>query len=363
MAAYRGRVPTTIEDDVAHDRGLLRILFDVGWTRLGWPEWAGGLGGSEIHRACVYDELAAHDVALPEAFVLLETLGPVLCRYAPALARTHLPRYLAGEELWGQGFSEPDAGSDLASVRTTAVALPSGGWRVNGQKIWTTLGHCAAMALLLCRTGPPEAGRRGLSMLWVDLAAPGVEVRPIMAANGRNEFAEMFFADVEVTDDAVIGETGDGWAVAMYLLQFERGMYAWLRQAKLHQQLRYALASSTGDDEADPAMRTVGTAVAKLGALRARSAATVARLAAGEVLGPEASVDKVLLSQSEQLVMNALRALDPVAFLAGDDAAAVAGRADWSYSRAASIFGGVVEVQRGIIAEHLLGLPRVARRG
>jgi alkylation response protein AidB-like acyl-CoA dehydrogenase len=360
LQPYRLVTHASIEDEVEWHRGLLRLLFDAGWMRWGWPRSAGGLGGNEVSRAIVYDVLAAADIPLPEAIVLLETLGPVLVRYAPELAERHLPRYLCGEELWGQGFSEPDAGSDLASIRTRAQ-VDVDGFRLTGQKIWTTLGQCAQWAMILCRTDDDVVGHRGLSMLWVDLSLPGVEVRPIRAASGRNEFAEMFFDNVPVPRSGLIGELGEGWAIAMYLLQYERGMYAWGRQAELHRILRAALGRTTRSD--DESLAALGTAYTSLCALRSRSVATVRRLGLSEPLGPDASIDKVLLSRAEKHCFDAIRLLDPERFLFGDDASAQTLRDGWFYSRATSIFGGAVEIQRSIIAERVLGLPRERRHG
>ncbi|GEL26398.1 acyl-CoA dehydrogenase [Pseudonocardia sulfidoxydans NBRC 16205] len=346
---------------VAQDRGLLRMLHDAGWSRAGWPEQAGGLGGSATLRAVLYDELAAAGIEVPEAFVILETLGPVLTAYAPDLAVRHLPTYLAGEELWGQGFSEPEAGSDLASLRTWA-RVDGDSFVLSGQKVWTTLGQFASHAAVLARTGPPDSGHRGLSMLWVDLAAPGVTVAPIAAASGRDEFAEMFFDGVRVPRSGLVGELDGGWAVAMYLLQYERGMYAWLRQAVLHRRLAETAAAAA--DRAGPvAHAAIGAAYLALTSLRARSRTTVARLAAGENPGPEISVDKILLSRAEQAVYDAVLATRQEALLVGDGPEETALREEWFYSRATSVFGGAVEVQRDIVADRVLRLPRAGANG
>jgi acyl-CoA dehydrogenase len=358
LAPYRNRAPGGLDDAVHHEQSLVRMLFDAGWSRWGWPREAGGFGGTVRHRAVLYDELAAAGVEIPEVYVLLETLGPVLTRFAPALAARHLPSYLAGDEMWAQGFSEPDAGSDLASLRTKARAI-SEGFVLSGQKTWATLGQFARYAAVLARTGGP--GHRGLSLLWVDLQAPGVMVSPIESANGRAEFAEMFFDDVLVHRDHVIGDVDGGWDVAMYLLQFERGMYAWLRQAVLHRRLRETVASAGSD--AGPALhRLLGAAYVAAATLRSRSRQTVGRLAAAENPGPEISVDKILLSRGEQAVYDCARVARTREFLLGDGTGIAQLRAEWLYSRATSIFGGAVEVQRDIVASHVLRLPRAGRR-
>jgi len=358
LAAFRRRPAGGLAEAVEHERGLLRLLSDAGWSRWGWPEAAGGLGGGPVLRAVLYDELAAAGLEVPEAFVILETLGPVLTHYRPDLAAAHLPGYLRGEQMWAQGFSEPEAGSDLASLRSRAQPV-DGGYRLSGQKIWSTLGQFADHAAVLARTGGP--GHRGISLLWVDLRGPGVTVKPIEAANGRAEFAEMFFDDVAVPAANVIGEPEGGWAVAMYLLQFERGMYAWLRQAVLQRQLRETAA--VAGDQATPAThRALGAAYVAASTLRARTATTVGRLDAGENPGAEISVDKILLSRAEQAVADAARAARHLDFLLSGEHEARVLRETWFYSRATSIFGGAVEVQRDIVADRVLGLPRGGRR-
>lgn len=363
FAAYRHRPPHDIAAAVEHDRGLLRLLYEAGWSRWGWSEAVGGLGGPIALRAVLYDELAAADVELPEAFVILETLGPGLQEFAPALAVRHLGPYLSGDQMWGQGFSEPEAGSDLAHLRTRAVATDDG-FLLDGQKTWMTLGQFAQFSAVLARTGTPESAHRGLTMLWVDLNAPGVTVRPIAASNGRDEFAEVFFDGVQVPGTSVIGEVGRGWTVAMFLLQYERGMYAWLRQAVLHRRLRaLAQEAATPGQPHRSATAALGTAVLAAAALRARSARTVRALSDHRNPGPDISVDKVLLSTAEQAVFDAARQLRPDSFvLAGTDAAEVR-REEWFYSRASSIFGGAVDIQRDIIARMVLLLPRDPAEG
>jgi acyl-CoA dehydrogenase len=358
LDAFRTRAGGSIAASVEHDRALLRLLYDSGWSRYGWPESAGGLGGPIVFRAALYDELAAAGLEIPEAYVILETLGPLLVRFAPDLAAVHLPNFLDGSELWGQGFSEPDAGTDLAHLRTRAE-MTGNDFRLNGQKTWTTLGQFARYAAVLARTGTPESAHRGLTMLWVDLQSPGATVRPIAASNGRDEFAEMFFDDVVVPSSGVIGEVDGGWAAAMYLLQFERGMYAWLRQAVLHRRLREAAARATS--AAPAALQALGRAIQMTAMLRARSRQTVWRLSSGENPGPEISIDKALLGQAEQLTFDALRLLDWPAMALGRNEVGALQCEEWFYSRASTIFGGAIDVQRDIVAERVLGMPRAGR--
>ena len=207
------------------------------------------------------------------------------------------------------------------------------------------------------RTGTPESRHRGLSMILVDVDAPGVTVRPIRLASGRAELAECFFDDVRVPADRLIGAEGEGWAVAMYLLQYERAAWAWLRAAVLLQRLR-ALVGLLSDDAAPAPVvdEVIGTVYLDLVSLRARSVDTVRRLAAGQTVGPEASADKLLLGACEQSVYDAARSLLGPRFLFGD--ASRQWREEWWYSRTTTIYGGSAEVQRGIIADRVLKLPK-----
>ena len=357
LATFRDRSPGGIDKAVEHDRTLMALLYEAGWGRWGWPQEAGGLGGPSVLRAVLYDELASAGIEIPEAYVMLETLASLVVRFAPAIAADHLPAFLQGREVWGQGFSEPEAGSDLAHLRTRAVS-GADGFVLSGQKTWTTLGQFARYAAVLVRTGDAGSAHRGLTMLWVDLSAPGVTVRPITASNGRDEFAEMFFDSVRVPLSGVIGEVGGGWAAAMYLLQYERGMYAWLRQAVLRRRLREGVRAAAGRASTPAADAAIGRAVHATEMLRARSRRTVHRLSAGENPGPEISIDKALLGAAEQATFDALRLLDWAGMAVGSDDRSNLQREEWFYSRASTIFGGAIDVQRDIVAERVLGLPR-----
>ena len=221
---------------------------------------------------------------------------------ARARARAHLTDLLRGAERWCQGFSEPDAGSDLASLRTKAVR-DGDDWIVDGHKIWTSQATVSSRCVVLLRTGTPESRHRGLSMMLVDHDAPGVEVREIRTMSGRDELGEVLFDGVRVPGDRLIGNDGDGWALAMYLLQWERGMYPWQRQAGLFGTLD-ALLERTGDAIDPHALADAYLAVLPM---RLSSAQTIRRLAAGETPGPEVSVDKVLLARAELMVFDLRR--------------------------------------------------------
>ena len=349
--------PLRIEDAMHADRAFQRALWDAGFTRHGWPESVGGSGGSAELRATLYEHLSLEGYRLPLPLGTLEVLGPVMVLVAPELSARFLGACIRGDEVWCQGFSEPEAGSDLAALRCRAV--PDGdGWRVTGHKLWSSFGSMSDKSCALVRTGPE--GHRGISMFLIDLDSPGIEVRATRASSDRNEFAETFFDDVFVPGDRVVGDVNDGWGIAMTLLQWERGMYAWQRQCVLHARLAELARSIPHPNPAEA--RAIADAWVRVTALRSAAARTVRRLAAGENPGPEISVDKVLLATTEQAVEDLFRLLDPAGFVLGDTDRDDLHRADWFYSRMATIYGGAIEIQRSIIAERVLRLPRAGGR-
>jgi alkylation response protein AidB-like acyl-CoA dehydrogenase len=335
------------------------ILFEAGWMQFGWPERVGGRGGSPVLRTELGAALAARDLADPGLFSLIEVLAPTLIDFArPELAAEVVPHLLSGTELWCQGFSEPDSGSDLASLRCRAV--PDGGdartassWVIDGQKVWTSLAQYSDRCVLLTRTGPADSRHRGITAFFVDMDAPGITVRPLEMINGEREFAEVFFDGVVVPADRMLGELNGGWAVAMSILPYERSSCFWQKVAFLYQRLGRLVELSPGDDRA---AEVVGNAYLQLHALRARSRATQHRLAETGTLGPETSIDKVLVATAEQATYDAVRRLLSGMIEMDDGAAAEMWRAEYLYSRAATIYGGTAEVQRNIIARRLLGL-------
>jgi alkylation response protein AidB-like acyl-CoA dehydrogenase len=356
------RTPGDLGAQLAHSRLLMNWLFDGGWVRWGWPQEVGGLGGSSIIRCEILERLALHGYEIPHHLQVLEVVGPAVVNHAPKLAAAMFPAALRGDELWCQGFSEPEAGSDLAALRTRATLRDDGRFVINGQKVWTSYGAYADRMVLLARTGPVSDRHRGLAMLLVDLDAPGVERRPIALAGGREELAECFFTDVVVDADRLIGEVGAGWSVAMDLLQHERGTYAWLRMAMCSNRLRELLRTSDVNPWDTTTYAVAGSAVGQayliLAALRARTSSTLRRLAAHEIVGEQTSVDKLLLATAEQEVLDASMTLLGTDLLIGDQPHAQWWRDEWWYSRAASIYGGAREIQHSIIADRVLKLPR-----
>jgi alkylation response protein AidB-like acyl-CoA dehydrogenase len=343
----------TLDEQMAQLAKVKRLTFDAGWMRMGWPERVGGLEGSSLVRAYLGEALTSRDLVEPGLYSMTEVLAPTMIDYAaPELAATMVPRLLRGDETWCQGFSEPDAGSNLAALSCRATRTDDG-WCVAGQKVWTSLAQYAQRCVLLVRTGTTESAHRGITALFVDMDTPGITVRPIETMHGAPEFSEVFFDDVVVPFDRTLGEEGQGWAAAMDLLPYERSTALWQRAAYLHRRLQQLLdAAEPG--ALDPAR--LGEVTQLLYAFRARSRATQHRLAAGEHLGPETSIDKVLVATAEQAVFDLVADGLAAEVAMGDDPASARWRTEFLYSRAASIYGGSAEIQRNIIARRLLDL-------
>ncbi|MGH7292947.1 MAG: acyl-CoA dehydrogenase family protein, partial [Myxococcota bacterium] len=247
------------------------ILFEAGWMRYGWPENVGGLGGSPMLRTELGATLAARDLADPGLFSLIEVLAPTLIDFAtPELAVDVVPRLLSGEELWCQGFSEPGTGSDLSSLSCRAdpdgAAETASTWVVNGQKVWTSLAQYSQRCVLLTRTGPPNSRHRGITAFFVDMDTPGITVAPLEMINGRREFTEVYFDDVAVPADRMLGELHGGWGVAMSILPFERSSCFWQRIAYLYRRLEMVVERAPDDDRS---AEVIGNAFLQLHTLRA----------------------------------------------------------------------------------------------
>jgi alkylation response protein AidB-like acyl-CoA dehydrogenase len=341
----------SLDEHMAQLAKVKRLTYDAGWMRMGWPESVGGLGGSSLLRAYLGETLTARDLVEPGIYSMTEVLAPTLIDYAdPQLAAEMVPLLLRGDETWCQGFSEPGTGSNLAALSCRATEV-DGGWRVSGQKVWTSLAQYAQRCVLLTRTGSVESAHRGITALFVDMDSPGITVRPIETMHGVEEFSEVFFDDVFVPVERTLGRPGQGWSVAMDLLPYERSTALWHRGAYLHHRLQQLLDTGAAIDAGE-----LGEVTQLLYAFRARSRATQHRLASGGTLASETSIDKVLLATSEQAVFDL--AADALAggVVAGDDPTSEQWRTEYLYSRAATIYGGSAEIQRNIIARRLLDL-------
>jgi len=356
FAAIKGLGGPGREDEAFEERRAWnQHLAAAGYTCLGWPEEHGGRGLTVAHRVAFYEEYAIANAPAKVNHFGEELLGPTLIAFGtPEQQQRFLPKILDVTELWCQGYSEPGAGSDLANVATTGE-LDGDQWVINGQKVWTSLAHWADWCFVVTRTEKGSKRHAGLSFLLVPIDQPGVEVRPIVQLTGDSEFNEVFFDDARTEASLVVGEPGDGWRVAMGLLTFERGV------STLGQQIEYArelsgvaeLAKSNGAAD-DPLIRErLARSWAGLRTMRSYALATM------DVEQPgQDNVSKLLWA-------NWHRELGEIAMeVAGPDGLTLTdGDFDeWQrlylFSRSDTIYGGSNEIQRNIIAERVLGLPR-----
>ena len=347
----------SMDEHMAHYAHVKRALFDAGFGRYGWPESVGGLGGSPLLRAIVGEEINFRDLADPNAWTMIEVLASTVIEFAPPeLSARLVPPFIRGDEMWCQGFSEPDAGSDLASLSCRA-AKTDGGWVVNGQKVWTSFIEYSQRCVLLVRTGESDSAHRGITALLVDVDSPGISFSPIETMHGRRDFAEVRFDDVFVPEERLLGELNGGWQVAMDILPYERSTTFWHRGALLHRRFSDLVAQvSASGDYGDAAAQAIGQVLLSIVAFRSRSRDTQHRLASGQQLGVETSIDKILITSAEQQLFETARDLLPGVIEFDDGAEAAMWRTDYLYSKAASIYGGTAEIQRNIVARRLLDL-------
>lgn len=345
-------VSSRFDARVTANRALRHLLWDSDWGRLGWPEHVGGRGGTSLHRAVITEELFRQGWTGPTVFEHLEIIAPTIVEYAtPEFAAAVIPDFLDGSRTWAQGFSEPEAGSDLASLRTRAE-IDGNELVINGAKIWTTWATYSHWCLALVRTGTPEERHRGLTMVAVALDSPGVVVSPIRQANGIDELAEVSFSDVRVPIQQVIGEIGGGWEVAMYLLARERGTLSWVRHCGFRQRLQEVSSVMPADLD-----RQLGDLVLQIAGVRAAAVTLLSREAGGAELGPVAAYNKLLMTRTEQNLFNLLRDVHGTAVAApgkGHEEALL--QQDYLFSRIVTIYGGSQQMQLITVAKHILGL-------
>jgi alkylation response protein AidB-like acyl-CoA dehydrogenase len=355
-------LPLALDERFQALRMWQRTLYDAGWIGWGWPSEYGGRGGSVVEQLVVYQELARARAPMPAGLVALEVVGPTIAHYAtPDQGRRFVPPLLRGDEIWSQGFSEPDSGSDLASLSTRAVE-DGESFVITGQKVWTSWAQYSQWCAVLARTDPEAKRHDGISYLLVDLSSPGVEVRPLVQLTGDAEFSEIFFDSVRVPRSNLLGSLNEGWKVAMATLSFERAPALLRRLTEIRvafEELTREMCDALSPEELDLIAERVGRCRVLIEAMEARGYRIVDRIRRGE-RGPEDSVDKLFLTRTEQAVFAlALDVLpDRTAFAPGD---ALTGRRwlhDYLFSRAASIYGGTSEIQRNIVAGRLLGLGR-----
>jgi alkylation response protein AidB-like acyl-CoA dehydrogenase len=349
-----GAPPVEYAERIARQIEWQAALHAAGFIGLSWPERYGGRGLGLAAEAVLAEELARSD--MPELInrIGIYMIGPTLLDFAGEEQHARfLPGMLDASELWCQGFSEPDAGSDLAAVRTSAVR-DGGGLVVNGQKVWTSRAAVARWCAALVRTDPHERRHRGLTMAIVDMRDPGITVRALPQILGEPHFSEVFFEDVRVPVTDVIGAMGEGWRVAMQMLSYERGLFVLERQIRLRRRLddlaRRVIERGRAQDPS--VQERIGRVDIELQLLEAQVYRTLAAQLSGTLRAGATSVDKLLLSH----VYQELFAL--AADLIGPNDAMTMN--EWTHdlleSRAVSIYGGTTEVQHGIVARQLLGL-------
>lgn len=356
--------PLTEAERGARLRAWERAVFDAGYAGLHWPAQYGGHGLTLVEHFIFGEETGR--VAAPEGInpIGRELVAGVLLHAGTEDQKSRLlPRIAACTDVWCQGFSEPNAGSDLLSLKTRATER-NGCWQVSGQKIWTSYAQHADMCLLLVRTSAEQKPHRGLTLLAVPMSSPGVTRREMQQLDGTWDFNEVFFDDVSVPLDNTIGPVGDGWAVAGAVLAIERATTRLYRQARYLNELQHACrvaeARRPSSIESDYLQQQVAGAFAQLLVLRALNVRFVAKIVAGEKVGPEASLLKQCWSHFHQ------HATEVMADLLGEDHWFP--RADaldcdrfvpvYMHSRAETLLAGTSEIQKDIIAERLLELPR-----
>jgi len=345
-------------------------LFHGGWNGINWPKKYGGRGATLVEQAIFAEEMAL--ARAPEGLNIIgrNLTGTTLLHHGTEAQRERfLPPILSGDEVWCQGFSEPNAGSDLASVR--CLALRDGDhFVVNGQKVWTSFAQYAQWCILLARTDTSLPKHKGISFLLVDMKSPGISIRPLKQISGESEFNETFFDDVRVPVENLVGELNGGWRIAMTTLAYERGPEDTLgRQIRFKQELDRllvtlaALRRGNGTAIDDPVVRDkLARAVVEVDIMRLNCLRSFSQAIRGKAPGAEASMMKLNWSHMAQnMYETALEALGPEAPLVrGDPLSPAGGRFQLSYlhSRAFTIYSGTSEIQRNIIAERVLGLPK-----
>jgi len=356
MGGYRD------EEDTELQRDWQRRLYKGGWLKFGWPKEAGGRGATPVMQAIYQEELAQAGAPGILGRLGVTLLAPTLVAHGtPWQKETYVERILSGDLIFCQGFSEPDAGSDLAGLRTRAERR-DGKWVLNGQKTWSSGAHYSDKSFLLARTDTGAEAHRGIGFFLVDMRQPAVEVRRIKQMTGGGEFGEIFLSGAEVEDRDLVGEPGDGWKIAMTVFGFERGGLA---QAARFERAVSELASLARDRGAGSDATTrqrIAQAQIEAHVFRLIGLRNLTKAQHGHAPGPEASVVKLYWSEMDKRLQETAigvegmyGALAPESALAIEDGRWQYG---WMWAQAETIYAGSSEIQRNIIAERVLGLPR-----
>jgi len=365
----RHRLSDSMEDRFQFLCAWQKRVYEAGWAGVAWPKEYGGRGASLMEQVIFTQEMAAAG-APPMANILgLALIGPTIVAFGTeAQKKRYLANILSGEEIWCQGFSGPNAGSDLAGLRTEAL-LDGDHFVVNGQKVWNSYGWAADWCALVTRSDPASQKHKGLTYLLVDMKSPGVEVRPLRQLTGESEFTELFFRDVRVPAENVLGAVGDGWNVALGTLAHERATLGVSAQIAMRRQLDRLVELSremcrNGHRASeDPLVRQkLAQSYVENEVLRLNQMRAVSKIIQTGAPGPEGSILKIGWSEANQRFQaTAQEILGPYAQLTeGSDLAIDNGAWSYSYLRARgnTIEAGTSEIQRNIIGQHVLGLPK-----
>jgi alkylation response protein AidB-like acyl-CoA dehydrogenase len=351
-------------EEVRRLRAWQKTMYEAGYVGMDWPREFGGRGASLVEQIILYQEMARAESPQLLNRGGLSMLGPTLMKYGTrAQQQRFLSRILTADDIWCQGFSEPNAGSDLANLQTRAVR-DGDHFVVNGQKVWTSMGHVADWCFLLVRTDPEAAKHKGISFLLVDMRTPGITVRPLRQITGEAEFNEVFYDAVRVPAENLVGRVNEGWSVALHTLAYERDLLTFIRHISLQTAVQRVirLARDRGRS-ADPVLRQkiagiyIGEQALKLNGYR-----SLTRILRGGAPGPEGSTAKLHWSQVDQeLALVATEVLGPFSQIAaGSPWAPDDGQ--WEFyellARGSGIRAGTTEILRNILGERVLGLPK-----
>jgi len=345
-------LPHDLDERMAYLRRWQACCYEAGYVGRAWPAEFGGGGRPTVEQIVIDQEMAAAGAPERVAIVGLDVLGPAILAFGTdEQRRSYVPPILSADELWSQGFSEPEAGSDLASLRTQAVESGDG-YVLNGQKTWISWGQFSRWCGVLARTDPDAPRHKGISLLIVNVESPGVEMRPMEQITGHAEFCELFLDDVFVPKERLLGAPGQGWEIAMHVVAHERGTAALPRQVTLRTWLDRLVADASSVLADDAAQATLADALIEIEVLRHHATRTMSAFLNGGKVGPESSGVKLLMARAEQKL--GLAALDVL----GEANAGEFWHERYLYSRAASVYGGTQQIQRGIIADRVLSLPK-----
>jgi alkylation response protein AidB-like acyl-CoA dehydrogenase len=345
-------------------RAWQRKMFDAGWAGVSWPKDYGGRGATLMEQVIFIEEMARAE-APPMANVLgLGLIGPTIIAFGnDAQKKRYLPKILSAEEIWCQGFSEPNAGSDLAALSSEAK-LDGDAFIVNGQKIWNSYGWAADWCELVVRTDPSVEKHKGLTVLLVDMKSPGVEVRPLKQMTGESEFCELFFRDVRVPAANVIGKINDGWRVAMGTLMHERGTFGAGLQVNYRRNFnRLVEIAHRMNRASDPLVRQkLAQAYTEIEVMRFNQMRAFSRINETGVPGPEGSIQKIFWSELNQRFQQTAQEIMGAYGQLAHGAADAIDEGQWEYgylrSRGNTIEAGTSEIQRNIVGHFVLGLPK-----